>query len=110
MPSSPTPSERERTDAEIRAREKEEQAKLPYKWTQSIKDVDVAVPVPGNLRGKDIEVVMTKTRLKVAVKGQPPVIDVRPYTAASPPQPTVPASFSSGNRLPLSHPLHGAYY
>ena len=77
MSSSPTPSERERSDAEARAREKEEQAKLPYKWTQTIKDLDVAVPVAGNLRGKDIEVVMTKTKLKVAIKGQEPFIDVR---------------------------------
>ncbi|KAL8638357.1 MAG: hypothetical protein Q9228_004483 [Teloschistes exilis] len=75
MPGSPTPSERERTDAEARAREKEEQAKLPYKWTQTIKDLDVTVPVAGNLRGKDIDVVMTKTKLKVGVKGQEPVID-----------------------------------
>ena len=80
MPSSPTPSERERSDAEARAREKEEQAKLPYKWIQTIKDLDVAVPVAGNLRGKDIEVIMTKTRLKVAVKGQTPAIDVRVVT------------------------------
>ncbi|KAL8693894.1 MAG: hypothetical protein Q9218_001359 [Villophora microphyllina] len=75
MPGSPTPSERERKDAEARAREKEEQAQLPYKWTQTIKDLDIAVPVAGNLRGKDIEVVMTKTKLKVAVKGQEAVID-----------------------------------
>ncbi|KAL8832639.1 MAG: hypothetical protein Q9170_004799 [Blastenia crenularia] len=75
MPGSPTPSERERTDAEARAREKEEQAKLPYKWTQTIKDLDIVVPVAGNLRGKDIEVVMTKTKLKIAVKGQTPAID-----------------------------------
>ncbi|KAI4250207.1 MAG: hypothetical protein L6R40_000380 [Gallowayella cf. fulva] len=75
MPSSPTPSERERSDAEARVREKEEQAKLPYKWTQTIKDLDVAVPVAGNLRGKDFEVVMTKTKLKVAIKGQKPFID-----------------------------------
>ncbi|KAL8888149.1 MAG: hypothetical protein Q9215_004365 [Flavoplaca cf. flavocitrina] len=75
MSESPTPSERERSDAEARAREKEEQAKLPYKWTQTIKDLDVAVPVAGNLRGKDIEVVMTKMKLKVAIKGQEPFID-----------------------------------
>lgn len=77
MSTSPTPSERERSDAEAKAREKAEQAKLPYKWTQTIKDLDVAVPVAGNLRGKDIEVVMTKTKLKVAIKGQEPFIDVR---------------------------------
>lgn len=77
MPSSPTPSERERSDAEAKVREKEEQAKLPYKWTQTIQDLDIVVPVAGNLRGKDIEVLITKTKLKVAIKGQTPVIDVR---------------------------------
>ena len=76
MSTSPTPSERERSDAEAKTREKEEQAKLPYKWTQTIKDLDIAVPVSGNLRGKDFEVVMTKTKLKVAIKGQEPFIDV----------------------------------
>lgn len=77
MPSSPTPSERGRSDAEARAREKEEQAKLPYKWTQTIQDLDIAVPVAGNLKGRDIEVILTKTRLKIAIKGQTPAIDVR---------------------------------
>lgn len=76
MSSSPTPSERERADAELREKEAAEQATLPYKWTQTIGDVDISVPVPGYLRGRDIEVVMTKTRLKVGVKGQDAIIDV----------------------------------
>lgn len=75
MSSSPTPSEREKKDKEDRAREAEEQAKLPYKWTQTIQDLDITVPVPSNLRGKDIVVDMTKTKLKVGVKGQEPFID-----------------------------------
>ena len=77
MSSSPTPSERDKKDKENRAREAEEQAKLPYKWTQTIQDLDIAVAVPSNLRGKDIVVDMTKTKLKVGVKGQEPFIDVR---------------------------------
>lgn len=76
MSSSPTPSEREKKDKEDRAREAEEQAKLPYKWTQTIQDLDITVAVPSNLRGKDIVVDMTKTKLKVGVKGQEPFIDV----------------------------------
>lgn len=76
MPSSPTPSERERADAELRDKEAAEQATLPYKWTQTIGDVDISVPVAGTLRGRDIDVVLTKTRVKVAVKGQEPIIDV----------------------------------
>lgn len=75
MSSSPTPSDREKKDKEDRAREAEEQAKLPYKWTQTIQDVDITIAVPSNLRGKDIVVDMTKTKLKVGVKGQEPFID-----------------------------------
>ncbi|KAL9633207.1 MAG: hypothetical protein Q9164_004835 [Protoblastenia rupestris] len=75
MSTSPTPSEREAKDKEDRAREASEQAKLPYKWRQTITDLDIDVPVPGNLRGRDIDVAMTKTHLKVAIKGQEPVID-----------------------------------
>ena len=77
MSTSPPPEEREKKDAEARAREKEEQAKLPYKWTQTIGDVDITVPVAGNLKGRDLDVVVSKTKLKVAVKGQEPFIDVR---------------------------------
>ncbi|KAL2058194.1 hypothetical protein ABVK25_001812 [Lepraria finkii] len=75
MSTSPTPSEREKKDKEDRAREAEEQAKLPYKWTQTIQDLDITVSVPSNLRGKDIVVDMKKMYLKVGVKGQEPVID-----------------------------------
>lgn len=81
MSSSPTPSEREKKDQEDRAREAEEQAKLPYKWAQTIGDLDVTVPVAGNLKGRDLVVEFTKTKLKVAVKGQDPIIDVRPARA-----------------------------
>ena len=77
MSTSPTPSEREKNDKEDRAREAEEQAKLTYKWTQTIQDLDITVSVPSNLRGKDIVVDMKKMHLKVGVKGQDPVIDVR---------------------------------
>ncbi|KAB8223861.1 HSP20-like chaperone [Aspergillus novoparasiticus] len=74
----PNPAEladREREEKERKAKEDAEQAKLPYKWTQTIKDVDVTIPVPGNLRGKDLDVVLTKTKIKVAVKGQEPIIE-----------------------------------
>lgn len=69
--------EQEKADKELHAREAKEQAALPYKWTQTIKDVDVTVPVPGNIKGRDLDVVLTKSKLKVALKGQTPLIDVR---------------------------------
>ncbi len=76
MPSSPTPEERDKADAELKAKEAAEQATLPYKWTQTIQDVDLTVPVPANIKGKDLVVELTKTKLKVAIKGQEPIIDV----------------------------------
>ena len=76
MSTSPTPEERAQKDKELKAREAEEQARLPYKWTQQIHDVDLTIPVGANIKGRDIEVVITKTKLKVALKGQEPFIDV----------------------------------
>lgn len=74
---SPTPSERARKDAEDRKREEEEQAKLPYRWTQTLEEADVNVPIPGNLKARDLIVELKKTHIKVAIKGQEPIIDVR---------------------------------
>ena len=92
MSTSPTPEEREKKDKEARAKEAEEQAKLPYKWTQTIQDLDITISVPSNYKGKDIIVDMKKTSLKVGVKGQDPIIDVRfPFTYIAP------------HALPLTH-------
>lgn len=79
---SPTPAElaeRERTEKERKAAEAAEQAQLPYTWTQTIRDVDVSVPVSGNYKGRDMDVVLTKTRIKVGVKGQEAILEVLPY-------------------------------
>ena len=73
---SPTPSERKKKDEEDRKREEEEQSKLPYKWTQTLTEADVNVPIPGNLKSRDLVVDLKKTHLKVQVKGQEPIIDV----------------------------------
>ena len=107
MSTSPTPSEKEKKDKEDRAREVEEQAKLPYKWTQTIQDLDIIVAVPGNLRGKDIVVEMKKAYLKVGVKGQDPVIDV----CTAPPLPSNPFQHLDPNPFPspqgpLPHEIH----
>lgn len=72
---SPTPSERKRLDKEAKTREEEEQAKLPYKWRQTLDEAEITVPIPGNLKSKDLIVDLKKTYIKVAVKGQDPIID-----------------------------------
>ncbi|KAI9825902.1 MAG: hypothetical protein M1832_000843 [Thelocarpon impressellum] len=75
MASSPTPSERGRADEALKKKEAAEQAALPYKWTQTIADVDVTVPVPGNLKGRDLAVTLSKTAIKVGIKGQEPILN-----------------------------------
>lgn len=72
--SSPTPSERTRLDAEALEREKAEQAKLPYKWTQTIADLDVTIPIPSNLRARDLVITLKSTSISAAIKGSEPVI------------------------------------
>lgn len=70
------PQLNEQEEKARRAAEAAEQAQLPYKWTQTIRDVDVTIPVPGHLRGKDLDVVLAKDRIRVGVKGESPIIDV----------------------------------
>lgn len=77
MSSSPTPSEREAADKAAKDRENDEQSKLPYKWTQTIQDLDITVAIPGNMKARDLDVKIARTSLRVAVKGQDAVIDVR---------------------------------
>ncbi|KAF2273680.1 CS-domain-containing protein [Westerdykella ornata] len=75
MPGSPTPEERKKADEELKAKEAAEQAALPYKWTQTIKDLDVTIPIDGKYKARDLDVKISKKALKVAIKGQEPIID-----------------------------------
>lgn len=74
-PASPTPSERAAQDAEDKKREAAEQAALPYKWTQTIGDLDLTVAVPANIKGRDCDVVLTSHKIKAGLKGQAPFIE-----------------------------------
>ncbi|WRT64400.1 uncharacterized protein IL334_001332 [Kwoniella shivajii] len=60
--------EQDAHDANEREREKAEQAALPYQWTQDLNTVTVTVPLPKGTRGKDLNVVMGKKKLKVQLK------------------------------------------
>lgn len=77
MASEPTPEEQKKLDAELKAKEAAEQAALPYQWTQTIKDVDVTIPIDAKYKGRDLDVKLSRGALKVAIKGQDPIIDVR---------------------------------
>ncbi|KAI1397216.1 nuclear movement protein [Hypoxylon fuscum] len=68
----PTPEQ----EAAARAKEAEEQAALPYKWDQTIGDLDVQITgIPGNFKGRDLVVEIKKQKLKAGIKGQDPIID-----------------------------------
>ncbi|KAG6912007.1 hypothetical protein DXG01_000255 [Tephrocybe rancida] len=67
--------EREADDKAERAREQEEQAALPYSWTQLLGEVDINVPVPKGTRGRDLVVVIAKKKLSVGLKGQDKILD-----------------------------------
>jgi HSP20 family molecular chaperone IbpA len=63
-------------EAAARAKEESEQAALPYKWVQTIADVDININIPGNLKAKDLIIDIKKTTLVARVEGQEPFIDV----------------------------------
>lgn len=48
---------------------------LPYKWQQQLGDVDITIPVPKGTRGRDLKVVISKTKLSVGLKGQEPIME-----------------------------------
>ncbi|KAJ1359806.1 hypothetical protein KIN20_018607 [Parelaphostrongylus tenuis] len=48
-----------------------------YQWTQTLQEVEIRIPfkVSFPLKSRDVDVVVEKTHLRVALKGHPPVID-----------------------------------
>ncbi|KAK7430930.1 hypothetical protein QQZ08_002458 [Neonectria magnoliae] len=69
-PAETTPAE----DAAARAQEAQEQAALPYKWAQTIGDLNVTFTVPGNLKSRDLVISIKKQSLYAGIKGQDPII------------------------------------
>lgn len=78
----PSPAE----TAAARAKEAEEQAALPYKWTQTIGELDLSFTVPGNYKSRDLVIEIKKEKLVAGVKGQDPIISVHqtPVTPITP--------------------------
>ncbi|GIL61051.1 hypothetical protein Vafri_15464 [Volvox africanus] len=46
-----------------------------YSWGQTLSEVSVSVPVPKGTKGRMLDVVITKTRFKMGLKGQPPILE-----------------------------------
>ncbi|EGS18063.1 putative nuclear movement protein [Thermochaetoides thermophila DSM 1495] len=69
-PKEPTPEE----EAAAREKERQEQEALPYKWTQTIGDLDVSIPVPGNIKGRDVVVELKRNYISAGIKGQEPIL------------------------------------
>ncbi|RKP03530.1 hypothetical protein CXG81DRAFT_16912 [Caulochytrium protostelioides] len=61
-------------DAEARAKEQAEQDALPYKWRQTLTDVDITIAVPKGTRGRDVVVDIKRDQLTAGLKGQEPVM------------------------------------
>ncbi|KAF9496146.1 nuclear movement protein nudC [Pleurotus eryngii] len=70
-----TPEQREERDKAAKAREAEEQAALPYTWTQLLGELDIVVPVPKGTRARDLVITIQKKKLKVALKGKEPIME-----------------------------------
>lgn len=72
--SSDTPSAAELKAAA--AKQAVEQAALPYKWNQTIAEVDISVPVPLGTRARDLVVEIKSQSIKVGLKGKEPILEV----------------------------------
>jgi len=46
-----------------------------YSFTQTLEELTITVPVPGNLKGSHIVCDIGKKKLKLGIKGKPPVLD-----------------------------------
>ncbi|TPX36891.1 hypothetical protein SeMB42_g00623 [Synchytrium endobioticum] len=70
-PDAPTDAD----DAQQLAKEAAEQASLPYKWKQTLQDVDIAIPVPKGTKGRDLDVVIKKKHVSVGFKGADAILE-----------------------------------
>lgn len=72
--SSDTPSNAELKAAA--AKQAVEQSVLPYKWTQTIAEVELSIPVPAGTRARDLIVEIKSQSIKVGLRGKEPIIEV----------------------------------
>lgn len=49
---------------------------VPYRWEQSLRDVDIYIDVPKGTRAKSLSVKIEPNKLQVSLPNQPLLIDV----------------------------------
>ncbi|WFC99495.1 helicase [Malassezia yamatoensis] len=64
-----SPEKQKEYDVAQKLREEDEQSKLPYRWTQALDHVEVVVPVPEGTRGKQVQLSLQRTRMRLEVHG-----------------------------------------
>ena len=64
-----SPEDRSSYDVSQRAKEAQEQAALPYQWTQALDHAALTVPVEAGTRAKMLDVQIKKKSLRIAKKG-----------------------------------------
>ncbi|PRW45246.1 BOBBER 1-like [Chlorella sorokiniana] len=55
-----------------------------YSWTQSLSEVVVSVPVPPGTKGRGCDVALGRDKLRVGLRGHPPVLDGPLFAAVKP--------------------------
>lgn len=60
--------DQESYDKRKASKELVEQSKLPYKWTQTLENISMIVPLDSGIKGKDLAVSIKKRSLRVALK------------------------------------------
>nr|CAG4643391.1 EOG090X0AH4 [Ilyocryptus agilis] len=48
-----------------------------YRWTQTLSDIEVRIPLKAGLRSRDLVVDIQKSHLKAGIKNEPPIINDR---------------------------------
>lgn len=70
-----TEQERTQYDASLKKKQEEEQSRLPYKWKQTLDSVEINLFLPKETRGKDLNISILRSKIKVAFKNKPSEIN-----------------------------------
>jgi len=83
VPTEEKKEEKSEESGEAKKEEKEEKRGLPgnggttdkYTWTQTLEEIHVYIPVPSNIKTRDLTIKVETVKAYVCIKGQQPIID-----------------------------------